>query len=251
MKKTLIKVFFAVAIVAVLAVSLGIAASAAGNGTGGNGSGDCTAAGLENKWGQSSSAGQGHNGQGNGSSANGAGQASENKWGQNASAERGHNGECDCTASQGDADPADLTESEIDWLTDMRQEEKLARDVYLAFYDQYEARIFSRIAASEQKHMDAVKNLLDRYRVADPVEGLEPGEFNDPDLEDLYAELVEKGSGSLDEALEAGVEIEEMDIEDLKDALDSTVQTDIQKVYEHLLRGSLNHLKAFTNQLVK
>ena len=54
-----------------------------------------------------------------------------------------------------------LSDIEVEGLLYMREEEKLARDVYLTLYDQWNINIFKNIAASEQTHTDAVKILLD------------------------------------------------------------------------------------------
>ncbi|HUV93138.1 MAG TPA: DUF2202 domain-containing protein, partial [Anaerolineales bacterium] len=62
----------------------------------------------------------------------------------------------------------DLTEVEAEGLIFMREEEKLARDVYLTLYDQWDIPIFQNIARSEQTHTDAIKNLLDTYGLVDP-----------------------------------------------------------------------------------
>ncbi len=56
-----------------------------------------------------------------------------------------------------------------DMLVFMRQEEKLARDVYLYLDGLYGgnqpgAKIFARIAESEQRHTDAVAQLLRELR---------------------------------------------------------------------------------------
>jgi len=144
---------------------------------------------------------------------------------------------------------AGLNETEKYWLTYMREEEKLARDVYLFLYAQWGTRIFDNIAASEQKHMNAIKTLLDRYGVPDPAAGKGLGEFSDPGLQNLYNVLTEQGSASLVEALKVGVTIEETDIEDLAEAIASTRPKAIRTVYSNLLRGSLNHLKAFVSRL--
>ena len=144
-----------------------------------------------------------------------------------------------------------LTDEEIQWLTYMREEEKLARDVYLALYDKWNMRIFSNIAASEQKHTDAVKTLLIRYGIPDPAAGKAQGEFTNPDLQDLYDQLIQQGSVSNVEALKVGVFIEETDIDDLNAAIATTTHNDIKTVYSNLLKGSLNHLDAFESQLAK
>ena len=59
----------------------------------------------------------------------------------------------------------------------MREEEKLARDVYATLYDFHLDKgltltVCDNIAYSEQRHMDAMKQLLDNYDIADSaVEG--------------------------------------------------------------------------------
>ncbi len=151
----------------------------------------------------------------------------------------------------GQAQAASLTTTERDWLTYMREEEKLARDVYLFLYDEWGSRIFARIAASEQTHMDALKTLLGKYGIADPAAGKAPGEFSDPKFEILYNELTQRGNVSLVEALKVGVLIEEIDIDDLNAAIASTTRSDIKRVYGNLLQGSLNHLDAFNFNLAK
>jgi len=143
-----------------------------------------------------------------------------------------------------------LTADEQESLTFMREEEKLARDVYLYLYDKWQLSEFNNIAASEQRHMDSVNNLLVRYGILDPVATNIQGEFTNPDLQALYDKLIEKGSQSLEEALRVGVLIEETDIADLQEGLADTTRNDITNVYSNLLKGSNNHLKAFNNELV-
>lgn len=135
-------------------------------------------------------------------------------------------------------------------LVFMREEEKLARDVYLTLYDKWGVRIFKNISASEQTHMDAIKVLLDRYGIADPVAGNGVGQFTNQELQALYDDLVAQGLMSLMEAMQVGVTIEETDIEDLKAALAvAGLPTDVKRVYGNLMSGSYNHLDAFNYQL--
>jgi len=83
-----------------------------------------------------------------------------------------------------------LTEAEADGLVFMREEEKLARDVYLTLYGQWNISIFQNIAGSEQTHTDAVKNLLDNYGLVDPVIDDAVGVFTNADLQTLYDQLI-------------------------------------------------------------
>lgn len=153
--------------------------------------------------------------------------------------------------SAGSVLAADLTDDEIYWLTYMREEEKLARDVYLFLYNTWGSPIFSKISASEQTHMAAIKTLLDRFGVSDPAAGKEAGKFFAPELQALYDDLIAQGRVSLVDALKVGVFIEETDIEDLNDAKASTNRKAIKTVYSNLLQGSLNHLKAFVSKLAR
>jgi len=143
----------------------------------------------------------------------------------------------------------DLSNEEISSLIYMREEEKLARDVYLELYDIYGMQIFSNIAKSEDKHTDAVKSLLDKYEIEDPVLTNERGEFKNETLQNLYLSLVAKGSVNLSEALVVGATVEDLDIKDLQDDLLVIDNSDITLVYENLMKGSRNHLRSFSRTL--
>ena len=142
---------------------------------------------------------------------------------------------------------SDLNDTEAASLLFMREEEKLARDVYNTLYSVWGQPTFQNIASSEQTHMDEVKQLLDRYGLTDPA--LTPGQFTDPTLQSLYNQLVAQGSASLADALKVGAAIEEIDIQDLQIRLTQTDNADIQWVYNNLMSGSVNHLNAFTGVL--
>ena len=109
---------------------------------------------------------------------------------------------------------ASLSEKEKEALLFMREEEKLARDVYSELATVWDLGVFWNIAESEQQHMDAVLDLLEKYGIEDPALG--PGEFYNEDLQGLYEELMAKGGLSLIDALEVGVIIEVTDIEDIE-----------------------------------
>jgi hypothetical protein len=144
-----------------------------------------------------------------------------------------------------DLPASDLSADETASLLFMREEEKLARDVYNALYALWGQPTFQNIAASEQMHMDEVKVLLDRYALADPA--LDPGKFTDPTLQALYDQLVSQGSLSLADALKVGAAIEEIDILDLQTRLAQTDNADIRLVYNNLMSGSYSHLQAFVS----
>lgn len=142
-----------------------------------------------------------------------------------------------------------LSTSERDALLFMREEEKLARDVYLTLYSLWRLPVFSNIAASEQWHTDQVKRLLQNYGLPDPVTDERVGVFTNPELSGLYSTLVARGRNSLMDALQVGAFIEETDIADLHQAIRETSRPDIAAKYRNLMRGSHNHLRAFTGQI--
>ena len=131
----------------------------------------------------------------------------------------------------------------------MREEEKLARDVYLTLYETWGLAVFSNIASSEQSHMDAVLKLLRTYRLPDPAAGNTIGEFSDSRLQSLYDTLVDKGRLSALDAVQVGGIIEETDMRDIVDAMEHSDNADIDATYESLLCGSRNHLRAFARTL--
>jgi hypothetical protein len=144
-----------------------------------------------------------------------------------------------------------LSPAEKESLLHMREEEKLARDVYLTLYKKWRVPIFRNIARSEQWHMNMIKRLLDRYHLSDPVAktGDRVGVFENKKLQQLYNQLVAEGSKSLVDALKVGATIEDLDIKDLRDGESITDNRDIQLVYRNLEKGSRNHMRAFTRWL--
>ena len=97
-----------------------------------------------------------------------------------------------------------LTSVEADSILFMKQEEKVARDVYQVLYAKWRHVTFANIAVSEQRHMNALDNLIARYRLTD-TSPAEVGKFSIPELPALYDQLVALGSQSLKDALAVGV----------------------------------------------
>ena len=143
-----------------------------------------------------------------------------------------------------------LTREEVEGILFMREEEKLARDVYLYLYEVHPLRPFLNISKSEQAHMDAIKYLIDTYELEDPVGENQEGVFQNPELQQLYNELIKTGSESREEALKVGALIEEIDIIDLRTELEETAKNeDVIRVFDNLCQASERHLKAFVRVL--
>lgn len=143
-----------------------------------------------------------------------------------------------------------LSQGEINSLVYMREEEKLARDVYRTLYQRWKSNIFINISSSEQTHMDAILHLLQRYNLPDPVASNEVGVFTNTILQDLYNQLVIKGNSSLSNAFQVGATIEDLDIFDLTQAMILVDNQDISLVYSMLTKGSRNHLRSFYRNIL-
>jgi len=142
-------------------------------------------------------------------------------------------------------EPTILTAAEEADLVYLREEEKLARDVYLTLAETWQLTIFSNIAGAEQRHMDSVKRVLDLYGMADPVADDSVGMFTNPTLAQLYKDLVDRGTSSLAGALTAGATIEDLDLADLEEMLAVASNDHVKLVSFNLAKGSRNHLRAF------
>ena len=141
-----------------------------------------------------------------------------------------------------------LSDAEVATLQWLREEEKLARDIYQELNVFWPARIFVNIAASEQSHFDAIGRKLELYGITDPaLPGV--GVFTNPALQAMHDELLAQGMASYTAALSVGVTIEETDIVDLDAAIDGTESRPLTQTYEHLLSGSERHLRSFLKLL--
>lgn len=143
-----------------------------------------------------------------------------------------------------------LTEAEKTSLLFLREEEKLARDVYLTLHEKWGGNIFQNIAASEQTHTNSVLALIQKFGLIDPVTDDAVGVFKNEDLQNLYHTLVAQGNQSLSQALIVGATIEDLDLYDLQEANKLIQNQDILNVYSNLSKGSRNHLRAFYGKII-
>ena len=144
-----------------------------------------------------------------------------------------------------------ISTAESTSLVFMREEEKLARDVYTTMINKWGSKIFSNISTSEQTHMDAILMLLNKYNIPDPVGSNPVGVFNNTTLQNLYNQLVADGNMSVLNAYKVGATIEDLDIFDLTNALKDIDNQDIRLVYSMLTKGSRNHLRSFYGNILK
>lgn len=141
-----------------------------------------------------------------------------------------------------------VSQTQKDSASYMLEEEKMAHDLYGAFYNKWGTSIFNNISTSETKHQQAVSRLVTSFGTTASVADKQ-GVFTNKEIQALYTKLYEKGMVSQKDALEVGKIVEETDIADLKEAtLNSTTEQE-KTIYNQLLRGSNNHLKAFNRLL--
>lgn len=119
-----------------------------------------------------------------------------------------------------------LSEDEKRLISYQYSEEMLARDAYAHFFALYGDRTFQNIAESEQKHMDAVKTLLDRYSLPVPT--------GYGELQSTFDTLKTEGEKGKKEALEVGLKIETLDIEDMVKAVKATDNDDLKIVFANI-----------------
>jgi len=142
----------------------------------------------------------------------------------------------------------DETQAELNGLLYMREEEKLAHDAYVYLYKLWNISVFNNISKSETVHTNKVLELINSFGLEDSALPNE-GEFNNPELQTLYNQLITQGSDSLIAGLLVGTTIEEVDIIDLKEEMEIASDSSILTVYGNLMKGSEAHLRAFVAQL--
>ena len=158
----------------------------------------------------------------------------------------------DCLANYLDSLPAEaISESELNTLKFVREEELLAHDVYVALYEQYAIPVFNNISKSESFHTNMILALLQKYDIEDPAADHQAGVFLNTELQEYYDQLIALGSTSVNDAIIVGATIEDLDIADIQTHLETDVDNeDIVFVLNQLSKGSRNHLRAFNAHLV-
>lgn len=136
---------------------------------------------------------------------------------------------------------SDLSEKEKELILFQYTEEKVAHDLYTYFDSLYKNQVFENIANSESKHMQEVKVLIDRYSLEVPN--------NYWVLEKTYNELKTKWEKSLNDALEVGIQVEMLDIEDVIKTIKITDNDDIKAVLLNIWWASYNHLRWFAKNV--
>lgn len=121
----------------------------------------------------------------------------------------------------------------------------MARDLYDELGEAHDGLApFTQIEVSEQRHYDAVANLITMKDGTLPEDEV-PGEFENDEIQRMYDDWLERGLVSPEAAFEVGIELETADIAHLQSTIDEIDDEDVDRVLGHLLNASEHHLAAF------
>ncbi|WP_201353449.1 ferritin-like domain-containing protein [Hydrogenimonas urashimensis] len=171
-----------------------------------------------------------------------------------------------CGGGGGSGTPSstELTDAQKYSLAYMWNEEKLAKDIYLALNESLPHTTLYNIATrSETQHEAAVEGLVQQYDInitnlkdyqvsysEAELRALPAGKFAVPEIQNLYDKLYLKGMQSLESALQVGCMVEVTDVEDLDRYITTAGgNMDLVTVFTNLRSGSYNHYWAFDRAL--
>lgn len=168
----------------------------------------------------------------------------------------------------------DVDDSPLSTLTDelkytlayMWNEEKLAKDIYLALNAIHPTQQLENIATkAETQHQALVEELIEKYDInitnlvdytesysESELRSFTPGEFALQEIKDMYDALYAKGSQSKQDALEVGCMVEVVDVNDLTEDIAMAQEenaSDLVAVFSSLRDGSYSHYWAFDKGL--
>lgn len=142
-----------------------------------------------------------------------------------------------------------LTADEIEFLYALREDEKISRDLNVAFSALYPTAVqFVKISTAEATHIATLEKLFDYYEIEYPA--LSPnGVFTDEYRQNRYNELLAKGN-TLENAYKAIAYLEEENIISYNTVLGNISNPNIEIIVSNLLRSSSNHLRAIISQII-
>lgn len=137
--------------------------------------------------------------------------------------------------------------------TYMLEEERMAMEVYQVFFDKWGHQIFQNISQAEERHFEIMQELLveQNPEMEATIDDWEAGVYENDVLQNLYNDLVKRGSVSLLDALKVGAEIEELNITDLNININQSESQTAIATYQSLLNASHKHLRAFVKNIEK
>ena len=135
-----------------------------------------------------------------------------------------------------------LNEKEITTITQLIGKEKIAKDVYENFYQQYKNNLFGNIAKRKQKHIDIWKNILAKQNIS--------VDENDAvaETENLKNKFISEGIDEIS-ALKTALKIEELNLNDIYTVRRNSSKSAIREAANGVECGTKNHLFVFYRAL--
>lgn len=135
-----------------------------------------------------------------------------------------------------------LNEKEITTITQLIGKEKIAKDVYENFYQQYKNNLFGNIAKRKQKHIDIWKNILAKQNIS--------VDENDAvaETENLKNQFISEGIDEIS-ALRTALKIEELNLNDIYTVRRNSSKSAIREAANGVECGTKNHLFVFYRAL--
>ena len=135
-----------------------------------------------------------------------------------------------------------LNEKEITTITQLIGKEKIAKDVYENFYQQYKNNLFGNIAKRKQKHIDIWKNILAKQNIS--------VDENDAvaETENLKNQFISEGIDEIS-ALKTALKIEELNLNDIYTVRRTSSKSAIREAANGVECGTKNHLFVFYRAL--
>ena len=135
-----------------------------------------------------------------------------------------------------------LNEKEITAITQLIGKEKIAKEVYENFYQQYQNNLFGNIAKRKQKHIDIWKEILSKQNISvfenDAV----------VETENLKNQLISEGTDEIS-ALKTALKIEELNINDIYLVRKNSGKSTIREAANGIECGTRNHLFVYYRAL--
>lgn len=135
-----------------------------------------------------------------------------------------------------------LTEKEISAITNLIGKEKIAKDVYENFYEQYKINLFGNIAKRKQKHIEIWKDILRKQNIA----VLEYDEL--VETEALKNQLISEGIDEIS-AFKTALKIEELNLNDIAIVKKYSKHQEVSEVAKGIECGTKNHFFVYHKAL--
>lgn len=141
-----------------------------------------------------------------------------------------------------------LTTDEIEFIYAVREDEKLAHNLYIYFVTQYPtARQLANIGNAEINHITTIERVFTYYEIDFPTLG-QPGVFTDENRQAIYTRLTAQGS-TLHEAYQVMAALEEENIVIYSKVASELTNPNLQLIINNLAQSSENHFKVLVNQI--